>query len=318
MPSSSNNNSTPSSGNSSSTSNASAHHHTTANSSAVLQGTSSSSSAAAAATISSSSAAAAVSAVHGRDLFLSRAINQSYHIIAKIGEGISGSVYKAIKRDTNEMVALKNFKNGSESERASKEECHLLMQLKHIPHITPVLDVVISTNEYNIVFPYFEHDLSGLLSEHRFSIPQVKCYFKQLLQGIQEIHMNGVMHRDIKAANILINNKGHLFIGDLGTATSYTKRSVFSNKVVTLWYRAPELLLGATTYGPEIDMWSIGSADVINSKWFKASIAATKGSTFKGFRMEVMSLTSTLSLSLIYRCVLIELVTSRNFFARKQ
>ncbi|EFA80476.1 putative protein serine/threonine kinase [Heterostelium album PN500] len=208
--------------------------------------------------------------ISGDSLFLSKAINESYHVLAKIGEGISGSVYQAIKRDTNEIVALKNFKAGLDSDRASKEECTLLMQLKHIPHITPIIDIISTPHEYNIVFPYFEHDLSGLLSEHRFSIPQVKCYFKQLLQGINEIHKSGVMHRDIKAANILVNNKGFLFIGDLGTATSYVKRSVFSSQVVTLWYRAPELLLGAVHYGPEVDMWSIG-------------------------------------------CVLIELVTSRNF-----
>ncbi|EAL68416.1 hypothetical protein DDB_G0278487 [Dictyostelium discoideum AX4] len=199
-------------------------------------------------------------------------INDNYEIISKIGEGISGSVFKAIKKGTEEMVALKNFKGWTEGDRASKEECSLLQQLRHIPYITPVIDIYTNfeTSEYIIVFPYFEHDLSGLLSEHRLSIPQVKCYFKQLLEGINEIHNAGVMHRDIKAANLLVNNKGSLFIGDLGTATSYTKRSVFSSKVVTLWYRAPELLLGSTQYGPEIDMWSIG-------------------------------------------CVLIELVTSRNF-----
>ncbi|EGC29831.1 hypothetical protein DICPUDRAFT_42322 [Dictyostelium purpureum] len=202
----------------------------------------------------------------------SKKIKDNYQVISKIGEGISGSVFKAIKKDTEELVALKNFKGWSENDRASKEECTLLLQLKHIPYITPIIDIYTNyeTSEYVIVFPYFEHDLSGLLSEHRLSIPQVKCYFKQLLEGINEIHKNGVMHRDIKAANLLVNNKGSLFIGDLGTATSFVKRSVFSSKVVTLWYRAPELLLGATQYGPEVDMWSIG-------------------------------------------CVLIELVTSRNF-----
>ncbi|KYR02115.1 putative protein serine/threonine kinase [Tieghemostelium lacteum] len=199
-------------------------------------------------------------------------INEAYHIVSKIGEGISGSVFKAIKKGTNEMVALKNFKGWNENDRASKEECTLLLQLRHIPYVTPIIDIYtnLETSEQVVVFPYFEHDLSGLLSEHRLSIPQVKCYFKQLLEGIREIHRNGVMHRDIKAANILVNNKGSLFIGDLGTATSYVKRSSFSSRVVTLWYRAPELLLGSTHYGPEIDMWSIG-------------------------------------------CVLIELVTSRNF-----
>eukprot|EP01133_Synstelium_polycarpum_P005254 gene5254-6081_t len=214
-------------------------------------------------------------------VFLSKAINEAYHVVAKIGEGISGSVYKAIKRDTNEMVALKNFKTGPDTERASKEEYTLLMQLRHIPYITPILDIVTTPSEYNIVFPYFEHDLSGLLSEHRFSIPQVKCYFKQLLQ----------------AANILVNNKGSLFIGDLGTATSYVKRSVFSSKVVTLWYRAPELLLGSTMYGPEVDMWSIGMN--INGRRTDEHLTSARWGANGG--------------QLWTTCVLIELVTSRNF-----
>jgi len=261
---------------SSSSSSSSSHSSSIATSSSVTSGNSSRSS-----TSSNNSSATSTGGQNGylqhhNQLNLTgittKSINDSYQVISKIGEGISGSVYKAIKKDTNQVVALKNFKGWTEKDRASREECSLLIQLRHIPYITPIIDICtnLESSEQVIVFPYFEHDLSGLLSENRLSIPQVKCYFLQLLEGINQIHKSGVMHRDIKAANILINNKGSLFIGDLGTATSFLKRSVFSSKVVTLWYRAPELLLGATQYGPEVDMWSIG-------------------------------------------CVLIELVTSRNF-----
>lgn len=89
---------------------------------------------------------------------------------------------------------------------------------------------------------------------------QIKCYMKQLLSGLEHCHGKGVLHRDIKGSNLLVDNKGNLKIGDFGLATVYEPNSKvpLTSRVVTLWYRAPELLLGATDYGIGIDMWSVG------------------------------------------------------------
>ena len=83
---------------------------------------------------------------------------------------------------------------------------------------------------------------------------------QQLLRGLEHCHKHGVLHRDIKGSNLLINNDGVLKIADFGLATSYQpdQSLPLTSRVVTLWYRAPELLLGATEYGPAIDMWSAG------------------------------------------------------------
>ncbi|KAL6050229.1 Cyclindependent kinase, variant 2 [Balamuthia mandrillaris] len=104
-----------------------------------------------------------------------------------------------------------------------------------------------------------EHDLSGLLSlkDVNLTPAQIKCLMKQILEGMHQCHSSGVMHRDIKAANLLISN-GELKLADFGLATSYRRRDTFSTNVVTLWYRAPELLLGQGSYGPKVDMWSAG------------------------------------------------------------
>ena len=89
---------------------------------------------------------------------------------------------------------------------------------------------------------------------------QVKCFMKQLLSGIEHCHNNGVLHRDIKTSNLLVSSDGILKIADFGLATSYDPENArpMTSQVITLWYRPPELLLGATHYGVGVDLWSVG------------------------------------------------------------
>lgn len=110
------------------------------------------------------------------------------------------------------------------------------------------------------MFEWMEHDLSGLISSRKapFTIGQIKCYMKQLVDALFMIHQRGLMHRDIKAANMLLNNSGGLFLADFGLMTSYTGRNKFTNNVITRWYKPPEILLGASNYGPAVDMWGVG------------------------------------------------------------
>lgn len=89
---------------------------------------------------------------------------------------------------------------------------------------------------------------------------QVKCLMKQLLDGLKHCHSRGVLHRDIKGSNLLIDKNGVLKIADFGLATTIdpNKKQKLTSRVVTLWYRPPELLLGATDYGASVDLWSTG------------------------------------------------------------
>lgn len=108
-----------------------------------------------------------------------------------------------------------------------------------------------------------EHDLTGILEggKIKLSADNIRNLMRCLLEGINHCHKKGLMHRDIKASNLLLNNRGQLKIADFGLArrldTDDPARR-YTNKVITLWYRPPELLLGNELYGPEIDMWSIG------------------------------------------------------------
>lgn len=123
-----------------------------------------------------------------------------------------------------------------------------------------------------MVTPYMDHDLSGLLENPgvTFTTPQIKCYMMQLLKGTAYLHENRILHRDMKAANLLINNKGILQIADFGLARHYEGpvprpgdgggEAVrdYTTLVVTRWYRPPELLLQLRRYTTAIDLWGVG------------------------------------------------------------
>ena len=115
-----------------------------------------------------------------------------------------------------------------------------------------------------MVFEYSEHDLTGLLSHPsvQFSPANLKSLCHQMLSGLAYLHDRGILHRDMKGSNILLNADGELKLGDFGLARIYNKRRKddYTNRVITLWYRSPELLLGETVYGPDVDIWSAGYA----------------------------------------------------------
>ncbi|XAR48156.1 Cyclin-dependent kinase [Bertholletia excelsa] len=183
----------------------------------------------------------------------------------KIDEGTYGVVYRAKDKKTGEIVALKKVKMEKEREGfplTSLREINILLSLHH-PSIVDVKEVVVGSNLDSIfmVMEYMEHDLKGLMETMKqpFSQSEVKCLMLQLLEGIKYLHDNWVLHRDLKTSNLLLNNRGELKICDFGLARQYgSPLKPYTHLVVTLWYRAPELLLGAKQYSTAIDMWSMG------------------------------------------------------------
>ncbi|XP_059642807.1 protein IMPAIRED IN BABA-INDUCED STERILITY 1-like [Cornus florida] len=184
----------------------------------------------------------------------------------KIGQGTYSSVYRARNVETGRVVALKKVRFDTfqpESVRFMSREITILRKLDH-PNVMKLEGLITSRLSCSIylVFEYMEHDLSGLLScpDIKFSDAQIKCYMRQLLSGVEHCHSQGVLHRDIKTSNVLVNNEGILKIADFGLANflSAKRRQPLTSRVVTLWYRPPELLLGSTNYGTSVDMWSVG------------------------------------------------------------
>ena len=190
----------------------------------------------------------------------------SFEKLDKVGQGTYSSVFQAREVETGRMVALKKVRLDTlqpESIRFMAREIIILRTLDH-PNILKLEGIITSqlSKSIYLVFEYMEHDLAGLVSnpDIKFTDSQIKCYMRQLLSGLEHCHLRGIMHRDIKVSNILVNNEGILKIGDFGLANNINPNSKhpLTNRVVTLWYRPPELLMGSTNYGVSVDLWSVG------------------------------------------------------------
>ncbi|PSR90406.1 kinase-like domain-containing protein [Coniella lustricola] len=188
----------------------------------------------------------------------------SFQQLEKLGEGTYATVFKGRNRQTGEFVALKEIHLDSEEGTPSTaiREISLMKELKH-ENIVGLHDVIHTENKLMLVFDYMDGDLKKYMDtkgERGALHPDlIKSFMYQLLKGIDFCHKNKVLHRDLKPQNLLINGKGQLKLGDFGLARAFgIPVNTFSNEVVTLWYRAPDVLLGSRTYNTSIDIWSAG------------------------------------------------------------
>lgn len=219
--------------------------------------------------------------------------HSKYENLAKIGQGTFGEVYKARCRKTNEIVALKKVLTENEKEGfpiTALREIKILQVLRH-ENIVRLIEICTSKataankfkSNFYLVFEFCEHDLAGLLSNPhvKFSLGEQKKIMQQLLNGLYYIHKNYILHRDMKTANILVTKDGKLKLADFGLARAIeqqkpdTQQIRYTNRVVTLWYRPPELLLGERCYNRAIDMWGAGC--IMAELWTREPIL--KGNT---------------------------------------
>jgi serine/threonine protein kinase len=192
-------------------------------------------------------------------------IMDRYIKIEKLGEGTYGVVYKARDKQTQEILALKKIRLDAEDEGVPStaiREISLLKELQH-PNIVHLKDVVHSENKLHLVFEFLDHDLKKHMDGHvatgGMPAQLIKSYTFQMLQGIAYCHAHRVLHRDLKPQNLLIDRNGTLKLADFGLARAFgIPVRTYTHEVVTLWYRAPEILLGSKHYSTPVDLWSIG------------------------------------------------------------
>ncbi|XP_065359821.1 serine/threonine-protein kinase PITSLRE isoform X2 [Calliphora vicina] len=193
---------------------------------------------------------------------------EEFQCLNRIEEGTYGVVYRAKDKRTNEIVALKRLKMEKEKEGfpiTSLREINTLLKGQH-PNIVTVREIVVGSNmdKIFIVMDYVEHDLKSLMEtmkakKQSFFPGEIKCLTQQLLRAVGHLHDNWILHRDLKTSNLLLSHKGILKVGDFGLAREYgSPLKKYTSLVVTLWYRAPELLLCSSEYSTPIDIWSVG------------------------------------------------------------
>ncbi|EPQ06108.1 Cyclin-dependent kinase 11 [Myotis brandtii] len=190
---------------------------------------------------------------------------EEFQCLNRIEEGTYGVVYRAKDKKTDEIVALKRLKMEKEKEGfpiTSLREISTILKAQH-PNIVTVREIVVGSNmdKIYIVMNYVEHDLKSLMETMKqpFLPGEVKTLMIQLLCGVKHLHDNWILHRDLKTSNLLLSHAGILKVGDFGLAREYgSPLKAYTPVVVTLWYRAPELLLGAKAYSTAVDMWSVG------------------------------------------------------------
>lgn len=191
-----------------------------------------------------------------------------YEPLNHIEEGSYGFVSRAREETTGEIVAIKKLKLNPSADGGfpvtALREIQTLNAAKH-RHIVDLREIVTGSSDSGsvyLVMDFIEHDLKTLQEEmdEPFLPSETKTLLLQLGSAVEYLHDHWIIHRDLKTSNILMNNRGEIKLADFGMARfcGDPAPSNLTQLVVTLWYRAPELLLGCTDYGPAIDMWSMG------------------------------------------------------------
>ncbi|ELQ73821.1 Protein kinase PCTAIRE [Trachipleistophora hominis] len=189
----------------------------------------------------------------------------SYQRLEKIGEGTYGIVYKAKNKSTNKIVALKKIRPENEEEGISTTTIREISILKNLNNnrIIKLMDVMYSNSSIYIVYEYLETDLRRFLDD---CISQGTTIDKdvrremarQMVEGVAFLHCNGILHRDLKPQNILIDGNGNIKLADFGLGrTLRLPIKTLTHDVITLWYRPPEILLGSKHYASSVDVWSL-------------------------------------------------------------
>ncbi|XP_061608506.1 cyclin-dependent kinase-like 5 isoform X2 [Phyllopteryx taeniolatus] len=186
-----------------------------------------------------------------------------FEVLGIVGEGAYGVVLKCRHKETNELVAIKKFKDSEENEEVKETTLRELKMLRTLKqdNIVELKEAFRRRGKLYLVFEYVERNMLELLEElpNGAAPDKVRSYIYQLIKAINWCHKNEIVHRDIKPENLLISSEDVLKLCDFGFARNLSEGTDanYTEYVATRWYRSPELLLGAP-YGKAVDMWSVG------------------------------------------------------------
>ena len=188
-------------------------------------------------------------------------MQNNYEVIAIVGEGAYGIVYKCRNKETGEYVAVKKFKETDDEivKKTMRRELKVLKILKH-DNIVEFKEAFKKKGNLFLVFEFVEKNLLELLEESPNGLDHqlIKLLMYQLCKAVKYLHDQNIIHRDVKPENLLIKDNKILKLCDFGFARKIVKQENLTDYVATRWYRSPELLITGGVYGPEVDYWAIG------------------------------------------------------------
>nr|CCA21948.1 mitogenactivated protein kinase putative [Albugo laibachii Nc14] len=198
---------------------------------------------------------------------LEKHILRKYEIVQKIGKGAYGIVWKAIDKNTRQVVAVKKcfdaFRNPTDAQRTFREVMYL-QELRGHENIIRLLNVIKADNDRDIylIFDHMETDLHAVIRAKILEDIHKRYITYQLLKSLKYLHSGDILHRDIKPSNLLLNSDCHTRLCDFGLCRSVSEDAgpnpTLTDYVATRWYRAPEILFGSTRYTKAVDMWAVG------------------------------------------------------------
>jgi cyclin-dependent kinase 2 len=191
---------------------------------------------------------------------------ERYQKLEELGQGTYGIVYKAKDKQANCFVAIKKIRLEHASEGIPSTAMREIVVLKELDHpgVVELREVVYVPKEkvLHLIFEYLDYDMKKFMRAHKNNITetQIRSFVRQLLEAVDHCHSRRIIHRDIKPQNLLIDrDKNILKLADFGLARVFTiPIRTLTHEIETLWYRAPEILLGAKQYSLGVDMWAIG------------------------------------------------------------
>ena len=194
-------------------------------------------------------------------------MQKKYDVLGVVGEGAYGIVYKCRNKETGKYVAIKKFKEIEDKlvQKTMKRELKMLQMLKH-DNVVDFQEAFIYKKNLFLVFEYVEKNLLEVLekSPNGLNPKLIRSFVFQMCKAVHYLHINNMIHRDVKPENLLIDENMQLKLCDFGFARKITLNNKNNNVnamtdyVATRWYRSPELLLSKGIYGPEVDYWAIG------------------------------------------------------------
>ena len=195
------------------------------------------------------------------------ALGIQFQAVERLGKGTYGTVYKARKKSDNKFYAIKKIKNELDNEgipSTALREIAILKKMKN-PNVVNVEGIAFNKKHIELCLEYCKYDLKKLIDSKKhdssfYNVKFVKNMMYQLLKGVEHLHSHKILHRDLKPQNILVDDNGWILkLADFGLSRVYSiPIRPYTKEVLTLWYRAPEMMLGINNYAIGLDIWSIG------------------------------------------------------------